>query len=285
MAKKQNKIPDYVLNLLCLMMMLILLPGCEKVITVDLNEADPKIVIEGMITDQPGPYAVLVTKSGSYFGQPDLPFVSGAKVTITDNAGTTELLREKRQGVYLTTLIRGVAGRKYTLRVVTENVEYMAESTMPARVAIDSLALRKEDPQHIDFGDDGTDTDHAEVHCYFIDPPGKNFYRIRYARDDTVRNDYYRLYDDQYADGQHTELSVTNAHARHTYRVELLSVSREAFNYFSSLDDLMYSSPVFGSTPANPDDIFTNGALGYFAACAVDVKSITVTKAMLDRLK
>ena len=71
-----------------------MLPGCQKVINVDLNEAAPRIVIEGVITDRRGPYTVKISKSGSYFNQPVLPPVSGAQVTISDNSGTIDTLKE-----------------------------------------------------------------------------------------------------------------------------------------------------------------------------------------------
>ncbi len=65
-----------------------LLQGCQKVIEVDLNNAEPRIVIEGLITDSPGPYAVIISMSGSYFNQPELPPVSDAFVTVSDDEGT-----------------------------------------------------------------------------------------------------------------------------------------------------------------------------------------------------
>ena len=84
----------YLLPLVFSPFIVFILTGCQKVINVDLNEAAPRIVIEGLITDEPGPYAVSLTKSGSYFNQPVLATVSGATVTITDDAGTTDSLKE-----------------------------------------------------------------------------------------------------------------------------------------------------------------------------------------------
>ena len=80
--------------------------GCQKVINVDLNEAAPRIVIEGLITDRSGPYTVKISKSGSYFNQPVLPPVSGAQVIITDNISSTDTLKETEPGIYITSKIR-----------------------------------------------------------------------------------------------------------------------------------------------------------------------------------
>src|SRR5450759_3003563 len=97
--------------------------GCQKVINVDLNEAAPRIVIEGLITDIPGPYTVKISKSGSYFNQPVLPPVSDAQVIITDNISSTDTLKETEPGIYITSKIRGFPGRTYSLKVLSENIE------------------------------------------------------------------------------------------------------------------------------------------------------------------
>ena len=72
--------------------------GCEKIINVDLNEAAPRIVIEGLVTDGRGPYRITITKSGSYFNQPSVETVSGAKVVITDDLGNIDSLHETFPG-------------------------------------------------------------------------------------------------------------------------------------------------------------------------------------------
>jgi hypothetical protein len=285
MGIKMKILKRHTIDVAQVILALLILQGCQKVIDIDLNEAEPKIVIEGMITDQPGPFTVLLSKSGSYFGQTYLPPVTGASVTITGNDGKNEILREAKPGIYVTSSIRGTAGVTYTLKVLADNTEYVASSTMPDHVRIDSLALRKEELTHIDFGGVDQDEEHVVLHCFFTDPAEKNFYRIRYLRDDTLRTDYYRLYDDQYSNGIRTDLRVTNAHAGHTYRVELFALNKATYGYYHSLEDLIYSNPVFGSAPANPDPVFTNGALGYFGACAVDSKSLKVTRTMINNVR
>ena len=67
--------------------MLTALVSCEKVIDVDLSSVEPQIVIDGTITDQPGPYTVKISKTGDYFNPGAFPAVTGASVTISDNRG------------------------------------------------------------------------------------------------------------------------------------------------------------------------------------------------------
>jgi hypothetical protein len=258
-------------------------PGCQKVIDIDLNEAAPRIVIEGLINDRRGPYAVSISKSGSYFNEPVLPTVSGARVIISDNTGAVDTLRETAPGIYLTSRTRGIPGRTYKLRVISENQEYAGTSTMYSHVNIDSLSLVRSEIQHFDFGNNNENELNMEIHCHFKDPPEKNYYRVRVFKNDSINTQNYRLFDDQYTNGSQTELRVARAEKGADYRVELMSIDKPTYNFYRTLEDLLYTNPFFGSTPANPNSNLSNGALGYFGAYAVSVKTIKITDLLIDR--
>ena len=259
--------------------------GCQKVINVDLNNAAPRIVIEGLINDRRGPYSITLTKSGSYFNQPELPSVSGAEVTITDNTGTTDTLKETAPGIYLTSRTKGIPGRTYTLKVLSENIEYKGTSTMLNHVDIDSLTLVKSEFQRIDLGGNNHNRIHYEIHCFFRDPPQKNFYRFKVFKNDSINTQSYRLYDDQYTNGEETELRVSGAEAGSTYRIELQSIDQPTYGYYRTLSDLIFSNPLFGSTPANPNTNLSNGSLGYFGTAAISSKTIVITDSLINSVK
>lgn len=264
---------------------IVILSSCQKVINVDLNNATPHIVIEGLITDGPGPYNVIISKSGSYFNQPVLPPVSGATVIISDNAGTIDTLDEMKPGTYFTSKTLGVPGHTYTLKVISENNVYTGTSTMHSHVRIDSLGLVKTLTQHIGFGGDVRSNINVNIHCYFKDPLEKNFYRIKVIINDSIRIGEYRLYDDQYTNGQETDLRVGGAVAGDTDVIELYSLDNQTYEYYRTLEDLINTNPIFGSTPANPNTNLDNGALGYFGAAAVESHKIRITKSMINNLK
>jgi hypothetical protein len=67
--------------------------------------------------------------------------------------------------------------------------------------------------------------------------------------------------------------------------VELLSLDQKTYGYYRTLEDLLFTNPLFGSTPANPNTNLSNGALGYFGACAVSSKTIVITQSMIDSVK
>jgi hypothetical protein len=277
--------PEVTIEFVLSILMLLLFSGCQKVINVDLNEAAPHIVIEGLVSDQRGPYTVTISKSGSYFNQPVLQMVSGAQVIITDSFGTLDSLREISAGVYLTSRTKGVPGRTYTLKVVSENQEYDGTSTMLSHVDIDSLPLVKSTSQRLDLGGNNRNPNHVEIHCFFKDPVEKNFYRLKVFKNDSINTQNYRLYDDQYTNGEESELRVAYATVGDTFRVELLSLDQSTYEYYRTLSDLLFTNPIFGSTPANPNSNLSNGALGYFGACAVSTRTIIISQAMINAVK
>jgi uncharacterized protein YcfL len=92
------------------------LASCEKEIDVDLTDQSGNIVIEGNVTDKPGPYTVKITKSVGFSSPNQYPAVAGAEVVLSDDAGQTETLHYVGNGEYQTSTFYGDPGRTYTLR-------------------------------------------------------------------------------------------------------------------------------------------------------------------------
>lgn len=103
-----------------IVLLVLLMAGCREEIPLTSREVDVRLVVEGMITDEPGPYAVRLSLT-SALGETGSQSMSGCTVTITDNEGYTEVLAETDDGVYLThpAGIRGVPGKEYMLAVET----------------------------------------------------------------------------------------------------------------------------------------------------------------------
>lgn len=93
-----------------LVLLSVTLMGCEDVIELDLDEGAPRIAIEGIVTDQPGPYTVTITESVGFYDDNVFPSISGAYVEISDDQGNVEVLAEKEAGVYQTASLQGQRG-------------------------------------------------------------------------------------------------------------------------------------------------------------------------------
>ena len=153
---------------------------------------------------------------------------------------------------------------------------------MMSHVSIDSLKLEKGQSQRFGFGGNGK---RLEIHCFFKDPLEKNFYRIKIFTNDSTNLANYRLFDDQYTNGEITDLQAGRVKVGDVSRIELISLDKFAYEYYRTLRDLLNSNPIFGSTPANPNTNLTNGALGYFGACTVSSKTIIITDSLFNSAK
>ena len=251
--------------------------SCQKVISIDLNNANPQVVAEAVVTDGPGPYTVSLSRSGDYF-TPSLYFppVTHAFVTLADNLGLTDTLKETSDGTYRTSVLRGVQGATYVLRVVADGKEYDAVSTMPPRVNIDTLVAlhsRESDGDQV-----------YNLYVVFRDPPAPgNYYRMNLRvsvpiSPDSIDGRRYHLYNDKLTNGNEAAVRIrmrNHFNPGDTVWVDLLSIDKASYDYFNTLNDILTSdrSPT-SLAPANPNTNLTNGALGYFAAYSVDSKMI-----------
>lgn len=253
--------------------------GCQQIVTIDLNQANPHIVVEGKITDKPGPYTITLTKTGNYFAdQLVFPPISNAIVVVTDDKGQKDTLKEISSGNYKSSFLQGIYGRTYSLSVIAEGQTYNAVSSMPHQVLIDSLyAIQRKAPN----GELGYD-----IYVMFKDPPETaNYYRINVsssaiANSDSIDGQRYRIYSDKLTNGNQISEKVRirkNVSPGDTITVELVSLDRAAYDYWNTLRDVLSSDRAATLlAPSNPNTNLSNGALGYFSACTVDTKKIVI---------
>ena len=100
--------------------------SCQKVIDIDLNSAAPQIVIEGSISDQPGPYTVKITKTVNFSETNIFPAVSGAAVTVSDDAGNSETLQKLLQE-----FIQATTSREYREEPIISRSQPMEKTIRP----------------------------------------------------------------------------------------------------------------------------------------------------------
>lgn len=253
--------------------------NCQKVVSIDLNTANPKLVIDANITDQAGPYNIILSRSGNYF-EPSLTFppVSNALVIVSDDLGRIDTLKESpTAGIYKSSTLVGQPGRTYFLNVTSNKNSYSAVSSMPAKVKIDSLYYIKR--LNSRNGEPGYD-----IYIMFKDPPELgNYYRLNVhagylVPSDSVDGRRYRLYSDKLTNGDEMEERVRTGRlviTGDTITVDLLTIDKSAYDYFNTLRNILTSDGAATSlAPANPNTNLSNGALGYFAAYTMDRKTI-----------
>lgn len=107
-----------------------LLSGCvDKYWPESEFKYDRMIVVEGMITNTPGPYTVYLSVSAA-LDKPEFIPLSGYSVIISDDQGNMELLTQIEPGVYMTSAdgIQGIIGRSYKLGIFSYDDNSIYES-------------------------------------------------------------------------------------------------------------------------------------------------------------
>lgn len=103
---------------------------------------DQLLVVDGKITNEPGPYTIRLSTSSSIEIDQFNP-ISGARIMIVDNAGNSELLKEKETGVYQTEAsgIQGVIGNEYKITIEVNGKSYESSfEELKNPVEIESLS-------------------------------------------------------------------------------------------------------------------------------------------------
>ena len=267
---------DTLFKVIPIVMCTLALLGCEEVIEINLNSSDPKIVIEGTVTDQVGPYVVKISQTTDYYNPGDYPLISGADVTISDNYGNTDRLVETESGIYQTDSLQGIPGRTYSLHVELNGESYTAVSTMPVAIEIDSLYYTQEENGFRKDSDE-----QYEVTCVFTDRTGTDdFCRLKIYRNNAVEVGY-ALYNGRLSDGNVIEFDRFQAEFEENDRVkiQLYSIDPATYEYYSTLSEVLASDSrgiISTEVPANPVSNLSGDALGYFGAFTVRSDSIVI---------
>lgn len=247
--------------------------GCEKVIDVDLNEASPALVIQGNLSSDQKVAEVKLTMTTSYFDTLSPEKVSGAKVTLEVDNGKKIVLSETLKGVYAAFGLRPVYDTKYRLTVEAKDKTYQAESVLNPPVVIDSVTWEYDEGSS--FFDAG-----YYLNVWFFDPPSiQNYYRVQIYRNGLLKRsmDDLIVFNDRYVDGNKVSISLFNDpyYLNDTVLVQLISLDKNAYDYFSTLGELINTNPG-SAAPANPNTNFSNGALGYFSAWSSDTLEVII---------
>jgi len=103
-----------------------------------LEKYQSLLVVDALLTDEELPASVRLTRTTETRDE-ELPMVTGASVTITDDLGNTTSLIEVSEGIYKSDILalRGIAGREYTLKIHTQDGKEYESDSCPLNKARD----------------------------------------------------------------------------------------------------------------------------------------------------
>lgn len=257
------------------------LTSCEEVITVDLDTAPPRLVVDASIdwvknTTGNEQKIKLSTTTGYY--SPTFPTVSGATISVSNSASTVfNFIENTGTGEYICTNFQPVIGDTYTLTIVLNGETYTASETLVNAPVMEVNVIQNNDA--------GFGGDEVEVLTKFQDNGAEqNFYLYRH-QSNRVAFPQYQVEDDDNDNGNLITMYYSNKDLKpgDIMNIKLYGTSKRYSEYFNKLllasgnDD----SP-FATTPTKVRGNILNTtnsknfAFGYFRLSEVDTKDYTL---------
>lgn len=275
--------------------------SCEKTITFNIEDAEPKLVIEGTIENNQPPI-IYLSKSLGYFSEinPSVlesNFVHNADVFVSNGTLTHKLKEYATQvGGYtayyysidstnLATAFIGQLNSSYSLKIIWNNKEYTATTIIPLITRqIDSVYWKPAPP--------GNPVGKVSLMLKATDPPGLGDY-IRYftkQNNDPFYPGLNSVYDDQIIDGSTYEIQVERGIPRigstpesysyfergDTITLKLCNIDKATYDFWRTMEFTYASVGNPFSTPTKVDSNISNGGLGYFGGYAAQYRTVIV---------
>jgi hypothetical protein len=242
--------------------------SCEKVIDIDLNDAEAKLVIEGNIDDEGGPFTIRISRTISFSDPNVFPGVSGAQIIISDNEGNTETLVETTPGVYPINSIIGAVGKTYNVSIGVDGFSFQTSCKMPQRTEIDTLRV-----------EEGFFGAFKYLTVVFQDDPNtENYYRLIKVINGEMKKDI-NLLSDALTNGELFEAPLfffgsDSLSSGDVVEVIMHGIDKVNYDFLRTLNETLNVG--VSATPANPLSPFSPNALGYFSAHAVSRKTVVI---------
>lgn len=251
---------------------LLMIVSCQKVIDVDLNDANPNIVIEANYTAKDSTVRVKITNTSSYFDSNPSTTVDDAVVTIYDQSGTPSIVPFVSNGEYLLAHYIPTYNSLYTITVAKSGVTYTAQCKMHAPVPLEPITFDSIPPGP--FSGDGG----YVIFLRYNDPlDTTNYYEIVQSRNGTAYDNLSELLtqDDEITDGNFIERPLFGLfyHTGDLAGIELRSVDKMVYDYILQAQS---ASDPSQSAPGNPESNWNNDALGYFSAYSSSFQTVTI---------
>ncbi|HQQ93761.1 MAG TPA: DUF4249 family protein [Bacteroidia bacterium] len=280
-----------------LFLLILVLASCEDVVQVKLDEGSKLYVIDAFINDKAEIQTVAIHESDNYFSNREAPPVSTASVVLKDLTANTQFnFAYTSQGKYTydASTLTPVSGldHLYELNVTIGGVTYTSQCTQKRTAKIDSISVFYVD----DSGGFGPSEPFYTCFLWARDRVDQNadYYWIKTYRNDTlfglpsdlnlaIDGTGGAVYDPNVDTLNFTPPSIYLGFSTYkkgdVCKVEIHSITREAFNFLNQAVIQIQNGGLFATTPENvktnivtPSGAGTK-AIGWFSMSKVNSKS------------
>ena len=184
-------------NIIQFLSILLIFTNCQDPIDIDLNEAEPRLVIEASIDwfkNTPGNEQNIKLSLSAPFFDEGVPPASGAQVSISDSNGAFYNFVEdpENEGMYLNNTFNPIINENYTLTIDYNGENYTATETLKSVAPIDYVEQ---------INDGGFTGEDIELKAFYTDPANvENYYFFEFKSDIRVVP-ILEVYEDRFTDG------------------------------------------------------------------------------------
>ncbi|MFT5512596.1 MAG: hypothetical protein ACI8SE_000994 [Bacteroidia bacterium] len=276
--------------------LLVALGACEKVVQLNVPNADPIVVIESQLSNRTELWNVNLSLTQPYFDQSGISFVDDAIVYVEDNNGNVDTLVYDTDGNYVSKTEKTcVVGNTYTLRVKHGSNTYSSTEKCSYQDSIDFIQSYYL-PERNGFIPVG----------YYIfekaneyEPEGDfylwNIYRAGELLTDSIG---YLIDTDEFRETGFFNIGIDpddplkdidrgvfprpfpwSFEKGDSVTIEQLRISEAYYNFVSQFaTQQQRSGTPFDPPPFNPTSNIKGGAYGFFRVVNISSKSIVVTE-------
>lgn len=257
---------NYIPSVLVLLS-LFLLFSCEEEVVLNLESAQPRLVVNAPLTWAKGTAGkdqyITLSLTKAYY-ENEVPYVTNATVEVTDEIGTVfSFKQESTAGKYECHNFLPVVNRKYFLKINYKGEEFVAEEKLYPVVNFDKT---------IQTNEGGANKDEIEVKAYFSDPKEiANYYLTKKEVPFRVIPEY-TSFNDQFFDGNQIFDFFTDKDLKTNDKVifTLYGISLEHQNYMNKIINATGGNPfqpIPGVVKGNVSNSSNkkNYPLGYFS--------------------
>lgn len=269
-----------ILNTILLFSLILSITACEEVIQLDVEQAAPVYIFEGLITNQFKQHYIKIGKSVTFYETGGNGKISNALVEVTDSEGNTWSFKEQEPGLYLSEEeFAGKIGRTYKMKVEVDGRTFTAEDHLYYVEPIDTLVAFIDEEERADPSVEG---EYWDFLTFLIEPQEtEDYYLANFFRNserlDFAGEEIYVFNDFGISEEVNGVTSPSYFAAGDTARVEWYSLSREAYLFYTSLyENLTSDGGVFDGQPSNASTNISDGALGLFQTSAVDIREVVM---------
>ena len=265
---KKYNLKSKAFTLFSLLFVLLFL-SCDKVVELDLENGDPKIVIDAEIIWEKGTsgnqQSIKITRMAPYYS-PTTPKVSGAQVRVENSKGDVFTFNESEPGLYVCTNFVPAIDMEYKLFVNVDGQTLTATEKLIAVPPVEKIDQ--------EFMADVTGEDLIVVTFYYKDPANQANYYLTDYKSDILPYPEYTSTSDEFVNGNEINEKFTDTDLKPGKVLDIThrGVSKNFYNYMNLILEVTNSNP-FAATPGNIRGNIVNTtnannfALGYFRVC------------------